>query len=93
MYAEPENKERFSQSGRHNIGSPGIGTPRSTDRNVSTPLRSAMTPSRSIDKGSTPSRRTARTNSTPTRAARPTPKRIENHLNDDDIAQLMSEDM
>ncbi|XP_033318780.1 DNA primase large subunit-like [Bombus bifarius] len=91
--AEPENKERLSQSGRHNIGSPGIGTPRNMDRNVSTPLRSAMTPSRSIDKGSTPSRRMARMNSTPTRAARPTPKRIENHLNDDDIAQLMSEDM
>lgn len=93
-YIELENKDRLSQSGRFTspgLASPSIGTPRNIDKGISTPLRNTMTPKR--DRGSMSSTKVGRTNMTPVRTARATPKRIETHLNDDDIAQLMSEDM
>ncbi|KAF3430233.1 hypothetical protein E2986_05477 [Frieseomelitta varia] len=91
---ELENKDRLSQSGRFTspgLASPSIGTPRNIDKGIGTPLRNTMTPKR--DRGSMSSTKMGRTNMTPVRTTRATPKRIETHLNDDDIAQLMSEDI
>lgn len=97
---ESESKEKLSQSVRLNekVGTPkrmdrSIGTPARIDRSIGTPVRNAATPSRSMDGANTPSRPTERTSMTPSRASKATPKRIENHLNDDEIAELMSSDI
>ena len=122
---EPEQTDRFSQSGRWSerasntpkridrsiIGTPSrnhdrsIGTPpRNHDRPIGTPSRiidRSGTPSRIVDRNGTPSRNADRITTplqkierpitTPTRSFAATPKRID--LNDDEIAELMSEDM
>lgn len=70
-----------------------MSTPQRVDRSFGTPSRhvdrSNGTPSRNI----TPSQRTKKASITPRRIAVATPKRIEAHLNEDEIAELMSEDM
>ncbi|CAK9819568.1 DNA primase large subunit [Anthophora quadrimaculata] len=96
--AEVEGKERFSQSLSQSFSQSGklsdkIGTPKRIDRNNGTPLRNTATPSTSTDRTATPSRKMERANMTPVKPIKATPKRIENHLNDDEIAELMSEDM
>ncbi|KOC66508.1 DNA primase large subunit [Habropoda laboriosa] len=97
---EVEGKERQTQSSSQNLTQSGrlsdkIGTPNRIDRNSGTPLRNIATPSRSSDRTpTTPMRRIDRTSMmTPVKSVKATPKRIENHLNDDEIAELMSEDM
>ncbi|XP_076240348.1 DNA primase large subunit [Calliopsis andreniformis] len=91
---EPESNERFSQSNR--LSERISNTPKRIDKNIGTPLRHSDklsgTPLRNIDRSSTPSRRTEKTSVTPRRVA-VTPMRIDTHLNDDEIAELMSEDM
>lgn len=87
--AEFDNKEKLSQTGKLNVGTPRVSTP-SIDRN--TPSRNISTP-KSTERNATPSRKIDKMNMTPVRTSKPTPRRIENYLNDEDIEKLMSEDM
>lgn len=86
---EFENKEKLSQTGKLNVGTPRVSTP-NIDR--STPSRNISTP-KSTERNTTPSRKIDKMNMTPVRTSKPTPRRIENYLNDEDIEKLMSEDM
>ncbi|XP_043794913.1 DNA primase large subunit-like isoform X2 [Apis laboriosa] len=87
--AEFENKEKLSQTGKLNVGTPRVSTP-NIDR--STPSRNISTP-KSTERNTTPSRKIDKMNMTPVRTSKLTPRRIENYLNDEDIEKLMSEDM
>ncbi|KZC07086.1 PREDICTED: DNA primase large subunit-like [Dufourea novaeangliae] len=92
---ESDSQERFTQSGR--TSERFSNTPR-MDKSMGTPLRNVDrsilgTPPRSINKSNTPVRKVERVSVTPVRATKATPKRIDTNLNEDEIAELMSEDM
>nr|XP_033330204.1 DNA primase large subunit-like isoform X1 [Megalopta genalis]XP_033330205.1 DNA primase large subunit-like isoform X1 [Megalopta genalis] len=94
---EPDTQEKFSQTGRYSERL--SNTPIRRDRNFGTPSRtmdtSISTPSRVMDKTMTPVRKVEKISTTPSRAPKATPKRLDTSSlqNDEIIAQLMSEDM